>query len=154
VAWITESGYGVRGMQSPSRQTYSNWQLDVTLYTERPIGAALHAHFSLLLQVLAALYLAKLRESQLRTHAYLQAIHETGARLTHDVKNLLQSLKALCAAALDDEARERIGRDDPFRALIQTQLPQIVMRLESTLEKLRKPESEARASLPVERWWT
>lgn len=154
VAWITEAGYGVCGSQSPTRQTYSNWQLDITLYTDRPISATLHAHFSLLLQVLAALYLAKLRESQLRNNAYLQAIHETGARLTHDVKNLLQSLKALCAAALDDQAAHPTVRDDPFRNLIQRQLPQIVVRLESTLEKLRKPGSEARNVLPLERWWT
>jgi hypothetical protein len=34
----------------------------------------------------------------LKQLSYMQAIHETGARLTHDVKNLLQSLNALCSA--------------------------------------------------------
>jgi signal transduction histidine kinase len=153
VAWIADSGYGVCGTQTEMRQTYSNWQLDITLYTDRPIGAALHAHFSLLLQVLAALYLAKLRESQLRTNAYLHAVHETGARLTHDVKNLLQSLKVLCAAALDDEMQQDPAREDPFRNLMQRQLPQIVVRLESTLEKLHLPARETSNLQTMEHWW-
>ena len=41
-----------------------------------------------LAQVLGEFYFAKLREERLREQSYVQAVHETGARLTHDVKNL------------------------------------------------------------------
>ena len=34
-------------------------------------------------------YENKRRETVLRRNAYLQAVHETGARMTHDIKNLL-----------------------------------------------------------------
>ena len=44
-----------------------------------------------------------------RQHAYLQAVHETGARLTHDVKNLLQSLYALTSMAPKEPAEGYAG---------------------------------------------
>jgi len=92
-------------------------------------------------------YEGKRREQALRRNSYLQAVHETGARLTHDVKNLLQSLYALTSLAprRDDEA---------FAALMQRQLPQLTKRLHATLEKLRSPEVAA-VDLPVSAraWW-
>lgn len=64
--------------------------------------------------------------------SYLRAVHETGARLTHDVKNLLQSLSNLCfmAQASDDNGKA-------FNQQIQRQLPQITQRLQQTLESCR-----------------
>ena len=80
---------------------------------------ALHWHLHLLGQLLGEFYLAKLREEELRQASYLQAVHETGARMTHDIKNLLQSLNVLVAAAARDEAR-----DSPeLQALMRRQLP-------------------------------
>ncbi|MCW5624871.1 MAG: sensor histidine kinase [Burkholderiales bacterium] len=94
-------------------------------------------------------YEAKLREQAQRRTAYLQAIYETGSRLTHDVKNLLQSLSSLCSAA------EVSGSDDAdaLRRLIQRQLPQITQRLQSTLDKLevRRPPDFER--VPATEWW-
>ena len=66
----------------------------------------------------------------------LQAVHETGARLTHDVKNLLQSLYALTSMAPR-------GPADGYEGLLQRQLPQLTKRLHATLEKLRSPEIAA-----------
>ena len=36
-------------------------------------------------------YIAKIREKTLTQQTHLKAIYETGARITHDIKNLLQS---------------------------------------------------------------
>ena len=68
---------------------------------------ALQWHLRLLAQLLGEFYLAKRREAKLRETSYLQAVHETGARTTHDIKNLLQSLNVLCSAAAAQEADTR-----------------------------------------------
>ncbi|MCK7492230.1 MAG: hypothetical protein MZW92_11970 [Comamonadaceae bacterium] len=50
---------------------------------------ALFLRMRLLAQVVGEFYESKRREARIQRNAYLQAVHETGARLTHDIKNLL-----------------------------------------------------------------
>ena len=96
------------------------------------LSPALFLHMRLLAQVVGEFYEGKRRESALRADAYLQAVHETGARLTHDIKNLLQSLYALTSMAPKEAA-------EGYAGLLQRQLPQLTRRLHATLEKLRAP---------------
>ena len=56
-------------------------------------------HLKLLIQLAAELYAAKWREERLAQANYVRAVHETGARVTHDIKNLLQSLQGMVAVA-------------------------------------------------------
>jgi len=115
----------------PSRFTVHD--LEVVFYTQVELSPALFLHMRLLSQVVGEFYEGKRRESALRRIAYLQAVHETGARLTHDVKNLLQSLYALTSMAPRDSG-------DEYGGLLQRQLPQLTRRLQTTLDKLRTPE--------------
>jgi len=94
-------------------------------------------------------YEAKRREQAQRQSAYTQAIYETGARLTHDVKNLLQSLRSLCAAVDGSSAEQAQG----LQALMQRQLPQITQRLNATLEKLRSPQPADATRVDAAVWW-
>ena len=74
-------------------------------------------------------------------------MHETGARLTHDVKNLLQSLYTLISMAPKES-------DDAYAGLLQRQLPQLTKRLNATLEKLRAPEvATLELPVPAHAWW-
>ena len=116
-------------------------------HTEISLSPALFLHMRLLAQVVGEFYEGKRRESALRHNAYLQAVHETGARLTHDVKNLLQSLYALTSMAPPEGA-------EGYGGLLQRQLPQLTKRLHATLEKLRAP-GVATSELPVtsRAWW-
>jgi signal transduction histidine kinase len=93
--------------------------------------------------------LAKQRELKLQQQTYVQALHETGARMTHDVKNLLQSLNVLCAAA------ERGPDSDPaaFNALVRRHLPVVTQRLQQTLDKLQKPQVESGRFSQAAAWW-
>ena len=101
----------------------------------------------LLAQVVGEFYEGKRRETALRHNAYLQAVHETGARLTHDVKNLLQSLYALTSMAQKLPGEGTGG-------LLQRQLPQLTQRLRSTLDMLRSPEVPTRElTVPSSVWW-
>ena len=120
----------------------------ITLHTRSSLSPTLVWHFNLVVQLLARFHEAKQRDQEVREMAYVQAIHETGARLTHDVKNLLQSLNALVFAAQQENADM-----DALSGLLRRQLPQIAQRLNATLEKLKAPSLEERAVSQAEQWW-
>ena len=148
VAWRAPRGGGEVGARSRYHAEYSHYDLALTFYTRWRLSPALLLHLKLLTQMLGHFYEAKRREEIQRHNAYTQAIYETGARLTHDVKNLLQALGSLCAAA------EASG-DDRAAALqlIQRQLPQITQRLSTTLEKLTASWPVATAEIDAGAWW-
>ena len=148
VAWRVPRGGGEVGAQSRFHAEYSHYDLALTYYTRWPLSPALLLHLKLLTQMLGHFYEAKRREEVQRHNAYTQAIYETGARLTHDVKNLLQALGSLCAAA-------EAGGEDRAAALqlIQRQLPQITQRLSTTLEKLTASWPAATAQIDAAAWW-
>jgi signal transduction histidine kinase len=106
-------------------------------------------HMRLLARLLGDYYDAKMREQEQRRNAYVQAIYETGSRLTHDVKNLLQTLRSLCAAA--ETSKE--GDSDALRLLMQRQLPQITQRLQITLDKLNTNPPIGNDATPALQWW-
>jgi signal transduction histidine kinase len=147
--WQTESMGGRFGETSPHAATFAFHGLQLTLYTRHALSPALTLHIKLLAQLLGEFYEAKWREEQLRNSAYLQAIYETGARMTHDVKNLLQSLSALCSAAENVEDGDQ-GR---LVALIQRQLPQLTQRLQITMDKLQSPQPGESSEMNAITWW-
>ena len=89
-----------------------------------------------------------LREQKLQQQSYVQAVYETGARMTHDVKNLLQSLNVLCVAA-----EQEAGGSDELQALMRRQLPVITQRLQQTLDKLRQPVNGGGSAGQAQSWW-
>ena len=119
---------------------------ELTIFSRYRTSPALQWHMHLLGQLLGEFYAAKLREQKLRQASYLQAVHETGARLTHDVKNLLQSLNVLCSVAGQDDSPE-------LQALIRRQLPAIAQRLSATLDKLQRPGDGEAQQVPLREWW-
>jgi len=145
--WRTEAGHGVFGVTSVYRAEFTFRNFTLTLFTRWRLSPALTLHIKLLVQILGEFYESKLREEQMRSVAYMQAVYETGARLTHDIKNLLQSLSVLCVAA------EREGDDQALVALIQRQLPQLTQRLQTTLDKLQAPKTAVIETVNATTWW-
>ena len=145
--WKSPDGEGAFGSDSEHATRFAYHGLEIVFHTRIEMSPALFLHMRLLAQVVGEFYEGKRRESALRQHAYLQAVHETGARLTHDVKNLLQSLYAITSMAPKESA-------DGYAGLLQRQLPQLTRRLQATLDKLRSPEV-ATSELPVRAsaWW-
>jgi signal transduction histidine kinase len=145
--WKSSDGEGRFGAEGGHVSRFEHHDLEIVFHTEIPLSPALSLHMRLLAQVVGEFYVGKRRETELRQNAYLQAVHETGARLTHDVKNLLQSLYALTSMAPKDSS-------DGYASLLQRQLPQLTKRLHATIEKLREPEVAA-TELPVaaSAWW-
>ena len=149
VAWQAPHSSGELGAHSRFQAEYSFQNLTLTYHTKWSLSPALLLHLKLLTQMLGHFYEAKQREEIQRQNAYTQAIYETGARLTHDVKNLLQSLRSLCAAADSSSADEAAA----LQALVKRQLPQIAQRLTTTLEKLKAPEQTSTALTNAVAWW-
>ncbi|MBU0604166.1 MAG: sensor histidine kinase [Gammaproteobacteria bacterium] len=137
------------GELASHRYDFAHPLLDMALFTARPLSGGLVWHFNLLVQLLGQFYQAQLRAEELRRLSYLSAIHDTGARLTHDVKNLLQSLNTLCYAVREAEDPAHSARAN---ALLARQLPVITARLEATLEKLRRPQPATGDWLPAPQW--
>jgi signal transduction histidine kinase len=148
VQWKSPDGDGGRGAYDGYATRFAYHELEIVFHTEMSLSPALFLHMRLLAQVVGEFYEGKRREGALRRNSYLQAVHETGSRLTHDVKNLLQSIYTLTSVAPS-------GPDDRYGELLQRQLPQISKRLRGTLEKLRTPEMAARElPVPASQWWS
>lgn len=145
-AWSAGGQHGETGVRTEHAVLYEGPELNLTIYSRHRTSPALQWHMHLLGQLLGEFYAAKLREQKLGHASYLQAIHETGARLTHDVKNLLQSLNALCSVA---------GQDDSpgLQALMRRQLPAITQRLSATLDKLQRPGDGEAQQVTLSDWW-
>ena len=145
--WHTPAESGAVGSETAYAVEYSNPSLTLRIYSRYRTSPVLHWHLYLLGQLLGEFYVAKLREEKLRQQSYVQAVHETGARMTHDVKNLLQSLNVLCTVAAKEEGTPE------QQALIRRQLPAIAQRLSETLERLQRPQSPAEDLVEAQAWW-
>ncbi|HZZ92526.1 MAG TPA: ATP-binding protein [Usitatibacter sp.] len=145
--WKSADGEGEFGRPGEHSLRFEQHGLTIVFNAEIPLSPALFLHMRLLAQVVGEFHEGKRREIVLRQNAYLQAVHEAGARLTHDVKNLLQSIYALTSMAPRDSS-------DGYATLLQRQLPQLSKRLESTIEKLRSPEvAGTELSVAAHAWW-
>ncbi len=150
VHWRTGHSRGEMGVQSRHSVAFSHEGVEVDFYTDGPVNPAFALHLRLLTEIIGYFHAAKTRERAMQANAYTQAIYETGSRLTHDVKNLLQSLKTLCSAAEHSQPDQALS----LQNLMQRQLPQIAKRLEITLDKLKSPEKAAdRKEILAREWW-
>ena len=147
--WEARLGQGQIGARSEHSAEFWFQDLRFKIYTRWALSPAVHLHLKLLTQMVGHFYDAKRREQVQRQNAYTQAIYETGARLTHDVKNLLQSLRSLCAAVETSDA----GQAQALQTLMQRQLPVITQRLNVTLDKLRSPQQTDAAPVRAAPWW-
>jgi len=146
-SWAVAESCGLFGERGEYVQRLERDGVRLELYfTYRP-SPAIHWHFEWLLRLAAEYYLVKRQARELQRIGYLQAVYETGARVTHDVKNLLQSLQTLCYAAAQP------GDADALAQLLGRQLPQIVERLKATLDKLQRPQPAGGVCVPAGEWW-
>src|SRR5207248_364010 len=166
--WHTAGESGDFGKVSKNSVEFTNQEIHLRVFTKLPLSPSLvwhfqllgqllgeklkvpNQHFQLLGQLLGEFYVAKQREQKLQQQTYVQAVHETGARMTHDVKNLLQSLNVLCAAAERDTASDADGE---LSSLMRRQLPAITLRLQQTLDKLQKPDASNGRFIKADTWW-
>ncbi|MEO6117731.1 MAG: ATP-binding protein [Methylotenera sp.] len=134
--------------------TFTFHKLHLSLYSRWQFSPAMYLHVQLLTQILGEFYEAKLREETTSQNIYMQTFYETGSRLTHDIKNILQSMGTLSAAALQNEAGGKDAEEDArLIELIKKQLPRLNQRLTTTLTKLARPSNEKKQQAKVNTWW-
>src|SRR5450759_1164383 len=157
-AWKSPDGEGSFGVQRGFDVKFVYHDLETVFFTEIRLSPALFLHVRLLAQVVGEFYEGKRREQVLRQSAYMQAVHETGARLTHDIKNLLQSLYALTSRSALKQEEESSGAQSHAQTahdrMLERHLPQLTKRLQATLDKLQNPIRNTKGiSVPASEWW-
>ncbi|MDD2933691.1 MAG: ATP-binding protein [Methylotenera sp.] len=150
VVWQVGSQSRQVGEVTSFISTFSFQQLHLTLYSRWQFTPAMYLHVQLLTQILGEFYEAKRREETISQNTYMQTLYETGSRLTHDIKNILQSLGTLSAAV---EQSHNASDDARLIELIKKQLPRLSQRLTSTLTKLEMPSIEKKNQAKVGGWW-
>lgn len=148
IYWQENAHEQITGKKTPHLTTYVDDKFKITLYAYSPIGPALLLHTKLLLSVLSFYYRAKIQEQELIKQAHLRAIYETGSKLTHDVKNILQSTQTMTLIALDKDTRL-----EDVQIILQQQLPLLTQRLKTTLDKLSTPNQEQSKIASISSWW-
>jgi len=152
IEWQTEHDQGLEGTKSSNQVMTTDKKLKLILHTYTPVGPSLAFHSKLQLSVLTFYYRAKLQEQQIIKQAHMQAIYETGSKLTHDVKNILQSTKTMSQIINDDDAEMQEIID-----VLKRQMPILNQRLNTTLEKLRLPKNREATVPPATgsllQWW-
>ena len=149
-SWQVSEGRGGRGEQTAYRHDYKVEGVLLSVYFRHQPSTAMRWHVEWLLRLAAEFYLVKRHTHELQRMGYLQAVYETGARVTHDVKNILQTLQSLCYVASQPGV-------DPAQltSLFGRQLPQITERLRVTLDKLQTPNLSADVQLvDAALWWS
>ncbi len=146
VSWQSPDTTGQVGQASEHAAVVQERGLSLTLYARQTLNPTLLLHIHLLVQLIGYFYQSKQREQTLRDITRMQAVYETGSRLTHDLKNMLQSLFSLTAIAQSREQRAQ--------QLLQQQLPLLSQRIEATLIKLQQPQlPHDSVQLALNAWW-
>lgn len=148
--WVTQHHKISSGTTSHFKTTHPlSDQSYVDLYFKTDPGTALKQHTQLLIRMANQFYLAKKNQDKIKTQEHFETIHHTGARLTHDIKNILQSIKtSLSIIHLEPD----LATKKPLKLLDQN-LTQISERLESTLNKLKTPQFNAKSlNVSLNKW--
>ena len=149
VSWLADDTQGKLGASSNHQTNFNFKDFHMTLHTNWQISPALYVHVKLLTQIMGEFYDAKRREETLRQNAYMQAFYETGSRLTHDIKNILQSVGTLVSAAEQTEEKDTAA----LLTLIRKQLPVLNQRIAATLDKLKAPGEDKKRLEKMSAWW-
>ncbi len=152
IAWhsLQGRGEGHLGEEEKHCMVIVSQTIEVTVYSYYRISSSHHFHMQLLIQLLDYFHQTKLREETFAQKAHLQAIYETGAKLTHDIKNLLQ---ILCNISAIIESSQPVDFSNTQR-ILQGQMPHLTLRLKRTLDKLEKPAELTYLNREVKIWWT
>jgi len=149
VKWHISDQLNIHGSKSSHEIKLNINTYPVTLYTRVPVGGALLLHCKLLIKLIEYFYMAKVNERELSKRAHLQAIFETGARITHDIKNLLQSMHSMVSILQADTSET----DSKSVLILKKQFPYFIQRLEQAMDKLQTPQQFSKEEIYLMDWW-
>jgi len=148
ILWSSGNETEFHGVKSKHIIIFEEDDLKMELHSHIPMGNALNIHAQLLMQLMSYFYQSKLREITLKNQTHLKAVYETGSKLTHDIKNILQSLQALTVVVQASDDTENSHQ------LLEKQLPVLTQRLQNTLDKLQTKTDTGQNFKLLSEWWT
>ncbi len=148
IHWKDKKHNHLYGEKTRQQTLFEDNNIQMVLYSYVPMGTALKIHAQLLMHLMSYFYNSKLREISLKNQTHLKAVYETGSKLTHDIKNILQSLQALTGVVQSAE------NPAESQQLIGKQLPILTQRLQNTLDKLQAKTDTGRSFKTMDIWWT
>lgn len=146
----TQDQAGFVGRVAQRRCVLRHGALELGLHSRFELPAVQLWQLDLMVRLLAEFHAAREQSRHLQSISYLRAVHETGARMTHEIKNLLQSIDTLCFAMSD---AERTGRSEAVQGLLGRQLPVISQRLHAALDSIRRPAPTDVKQGNAAAWW-
>ncbi|MBL1141974.1 MAG: HAMP domain-containing histidine kinase [Proteobacteria bacterium] len=149
IRWASMDSKGEIGEITRHNTRFITNNLSIDIYTNNMMGGALYVHCNLLVQLVENFYVAKLREKTLTQQTHLKAIYETGARITHDIKNLLQSLQAITSIISHDSSGSSF---EVSQQVLRKQLPNLTQRLQLALDKLQTPQDHNIEEIYLKDW--
>lgn len=143
------AGRATAGKATRHRISHRIGPLVLTLHSRRRLShiRAMMDHFRV--EIMMHFYLSKRRETRYASEQTSLRIQETGLRLSHDIRNILHSVRAISGLA-------RTDKDERLLSLVRNQLPEIGRRLEDALRMIDQPELErerAAARISALLWW-
>lgn len=150
IKWDSMKSKGQSGQITAHKTTFVTNNINFTIYTSNRMGGALHIHCNLLVKLVENFYTAKVKEKILTQQTHLKAIYETGARITHDIKNLLQSLQAITSIISHDTDGASL---EVSQQVLKKQLPTLTQRLQLALDKLQTPQDQNDEHVYLKDWW-
>ncbi len=150
IAWQSLYGEDMIGKLDRQEVIFKVQSIQVTIYSHNRISINNYFQINSLIKILEHFHQAKRRQAAFAQQLHLQAIHETGAKLTHDIKNLLQSLHAI-SSVIENSPPNKFG---DTQRLLQGQMPHLTQRLKRTLDKLQKPAEFSYSDVPINLWWS
>lgn len=150
IKWKSNNIVQSIGNESNNEIEIADTDFNVCIFTYSPAGVSLKLHSHLLIKLLHNFYQNKQRELELTRQAHLKAIYETGARITHDIKNLLQSLQAITSIVTHDTDGSSMLVS---QQVLKRQLPHLTQRLQLALDKLQAPQIKDEKEIYLKDWW-
>ncbi len=150
IKWKSDNIAQTIGVETNNEIEILHHDFNVCIFTYSPAGVSLKLHSHLLIKLLHNFYQNKQRELELTRQAHLRAIYETGARITHDIKNLLQSLQAITSIVTHDTDGSSMLVS---QQVLKKQLPYLTQRLQLALDKLQKPQVQDDKQVYLKDWW-
>jgi hypothetical protein len=141
---------GFAGRVATRRSRLQHGAVEIGIHSRYELAPMHLWQMDLMVRLLSEFHAAKEQSRRLQSMSYLRAVYETGARMTHEVKNLLQSIDTLCFAIAQ---AERDGRTEALQSLLSRQLPVISLRLHEALERIRQPVATDVREGDARLWW-
>lgn len=143
------SGKSTAGRPARHRASHRIGPLVLTLHSRRRLSHIRRMMDHFRVEIMMHFYLSKRRETRYASERSSLRDQETGLRLSHDIRNILHSVKAISGLA-------KTSKDEKLLSLVRNQLPEIGRRLEDALKMIDQPELErerASARISALLWW-